>query len=325
MSSDEKMGMFVSYSIPLCIGLICGLLIFNPSDGFIIWFESIDWRSQGVANVGAWVAGISTSIAALATAFAAHSSSKAASAAQLSAKQWQLYASYEKYIDVGVKARIKLRWFEAHLNHMCENRFSVFSKSGQDIFFDSEDNDIEAFLTCLNGDFINKDSTNSKRFNKYKEQFKYQSDAIGKIKDNIIDLVEETFELSKNHTGITEIEQKVLRKEIEEFIGQINMVSHLYNSIFESDDSDRVKKVHIDSCLNCSDSSRHYYRSTLSNTKFLSGYIETLVITSDFSEWKVIKSDYIKEKQDNFRLITKDKGDFDEKVIESLSMTFGRL
>ncbi|MUL08893.1 hypothetical protein [Aliivibrio fischeri] len=109
MTSDEKMGVLLSFSFLLCIGLICGLLIFNPSDSFVTWFASIDWGAQGVANVGAWLAGIATSLAALATASAARSSAKAAEAATQSANQWKLHASYDKYIDTGVKARIKLK------------------------------------------------------------------------------------------------------------------------------------------------------------------------------------------------------------------------
>ncbi|MFA0346819.1 hypothetical protein AB4486_07595 [Vibrio sp. 10N.222.55.C6] len=326
MTSDEKMGVLLSFSFPLCIGLICGLLIFNPSDGFVTWFASIDWGAQGVANVGAWVAGIATSLAALATASAARSSAKAAEAATQSANQWKLHASYDKYIDTGVKARIKLRWIEAHLNHMCENRFQVFFEQGSNFMVDSNSNGVDDFLSCLKPEFSSSDSAEVRRFNQYKEKFKFQSERINEIYPDTFNIVEETYELSKNHVGLSNIEKDVILKAIEEFMSQIKMIAHLYEAIIDSSDvDDRTKKVHIDSSLNCNDSSRHYYRSTISNLKLITGYIDCLVIDSDLEKWNETKLNHIAEEQDIFRLITKDNGGYSENVISSIELKFGRL
>ena len=293
---DKKMGVFISFSFPLCLGLILGLIIFNPSENFIIWFKSIDWNAQSVANVGAWVAGIATSLAALATASAARSSSKAADAATQAANQWKEHASYEKYIDVGVKARIKLRWLDSHLKIMCENKFQVFFESGSNMIVDYRSNTVDSFLKCLNNNFVYEDVDANNRFEKFKNEFKYQSDCINNLYPEIFNLIEETFELSKNHVGISEAEKKVIRKTIEETIGQIRMVGHLYEAVIENEDS-RGKKTHIDSCLNCTDSSRHYYRSTLSNLNLITGYIENLVIDSDMESWATTKKNHILEEQ----------------------------
>ncbi|QPL52371.1 hypothetical protein [Vibrio navarrensis] len=109
MSSDKKISAFLSFSFPLCLGLILGLLIFNPIDGFFVWWLSIDWGQQSIANAGAWIAGISTSVAAIATGFAARSSAQAAKAAQDSANNWRQQISFDKYIDAAVNSRIQLR------------------------------------------------------------------------------------------------------------------------------------------------------------------------------------------------------------------------
>lgn len=326
MNNDKKIASFISFSFPLCLGLVAGLLIFNPSEGFIEWWKSIDWKSQGVANVGAWIAGIATSLAALATASAAHSSAKAADAATQSANQWKLHASYDKYIDTGVKARIKLRWLEAHLKHMCENRFQVFFEQGSSIMVDSNSNDVDAFLMCLKSDFVHTEPAQVTRFNKYKERFKFQSDRINELYPDTFNIIEETYELSKNHVGLTELEKDVIVKAIEEFMGQIKMIAHLYEAIINSTDKDeRAKRVHIDSSLNCNGSSRHYYRSTISNLRLISGYIDFLVIDSNMESWKITKSNHVAEEQDIFRLITKGKGGYSEDVINSIGSKFGRL
>jgi hypothetical protein len=294
------------FSFPFCLGLILGLVIFNLSEGLIIWWESIDWHSQSVANVGAWVAGIATSLAALATASAAKSSSKAADAAMQAANQWKEHASYEKYIDVGVKARIKLRWLDAHLKNMCEKKFQVFFESGSNMIVDHRANNVNSFLKCLNSNFVYEDIDSHNRFEKYKAEFKYQSDCINSLYPEIFNLIEETFELSKNHVGISEIDKNEIRKTIEELIGQIRMVGNLYEAIIENVDKDnRGKKIHIDSCLNCTDSSRHYYRSTRSNLNLITGYIENLVIDSDVVSWHTTKRHHVLEEQDIYRLITK--------------------
>ena len=282
MIDDKKITSFISFILPLCMGLIIGLLLFNPSEGFIVWWDSIDWGSQSVANVGAWVAGIATTLAALATASAATSSAKAADAATQSANQWKLHASYDKYIDAGVKARIKLRWLEAHLKHMCENRFQVFFDKGTNVIGEYPKNNADAFLSCLEPNPNHIDPDAIKRFNKYKKEFKYQSDRINEIYPDAFDITEETYELSKNHVGLTEVEKIVILRVIEKLMGQLMMISRLYQEVIEpSEKSHDAKKVNIDSCLNCDGASRHYYRSTLSNLRLISGYIDNLVIDSD--------------------------------------------
>ncbi|RPA50621.1 hypothetical protein EGC79_11050 [Shewanella vesiculosa] len=322
MNDDKKMGIFISFSFPLCLGLILGLIIFNPSEGFIIWWKTIDWNAQSVANVGAWVAGIATSLAALATASAARSSSKAADAATQAANQWKEHASYEKYIDVGVKARIKLRWLEAHLQCMCEKEFQVFFDNESVIAGDYTPNSVNSFLICLDSNSVYEGLEAYDHFKKYKKVFKYQSDAINNLYPEIFNLIEETFELSKNHIGLSETEKNVIHKTIEKLITQIRIIGGLYENVIEKKHSNNSKKIDIDSCLNCIDSSRHYYFSTLSNLKLISGYIDNLVIDSDVVSWEKTKKNHILEQQDIHRIITKDKGGFNENIITYLNDKF---
>ncbi|HHP0467512.1 TPA: hypothetical protein ACRZZI_005189 [Vibrio harveyi] len=326
MSSDRKIASFISFSLPLCMGLIVGMIIFNPSEDFVMWWKSIDWKEQGVANVGAWVAGIATSLAALATASAARSSARAADAATKSADQWKLHSSYEKYIDTGVKARIKLRWLEAHIKHMCERRFQVFYVKGSSIEIDTQANDVEAFISCLNPNFIYEDIDAANRFAKYIEEFKYQADSITKLYPDTITLIEETYELSKNHVGLSETEKKVILNTIEEFMGQVRMISCLYQEVVESTKTSiRAKKVHVDSCLKCHGASQHYYRSTMSNLRLVSGYIDNLVIDSNFENWTADKLEHIEEEQNIFKLVTDGSGGHHENVIKSIAKKFERL
>ncbi|PQJ63440.1 hypothetical protein BTO10_01065 [Vibrio chagasii] len=324
MSDDKQVASLLSFCLPLCIGLFAGLIIFNPSEGFIVWWESIDWREQGVANVGAWVAGIATSLAALATAAAAHSSARAADAATKSANQWRVQASYNKYIDTGVKARIKLRWLEAHLQHMCNQRFSIFygQSSCSSVKLESPYNDAEAFLSCLKENFIYGNPDENKRFKKYKETFKYQSDCIKKIYPKALDEVEETFELSKNHVGISDKEKVVILEAINEFITQIGNMGAMYNAIIEQDKDERTKKIHINSCLNVIGAKQHYYYSTLSNIHLISGYIDNLVLDSNQDAWAKNQSDHIKEEQRILASITKVDNDFIDKLSQSIARKF---
>ncbi|NOH26416.1 hypothetical protein [Vibrio europaeus] len=326
MSDDKKITTFILFSFPFCLGLIIGLIFFNPSDVFIKWWVSIDWKSQGVANVGAWVAGIATSLAALATASAARSSAKAADAATKSINQWKLHASYDKYIDTGVKARIKLRWLEAHLKNMCEKRFQVFFEQGSGIVVDSSSNDVDSFIFCLAPNFVYTDPKEVNRFNKFKDDLKYQSDAINGLYPTAIDLVEETYELSKNHVGLNKTEKDAILKTIEEFIGQIRVIANLYYGIFESpNNSDRAKKTQIDSCLNCRGATQHYYRSTLSNLQLITGYIDNLVIDLNMESWDTVKSKHVLEEQAIFSLISDAEGDPLDRVLNSIAQKFGRL
>ena len=326
MINDKNMGRFISFSLTLCLGLVLGLIIFNPSEGFIIWFGSIDWNSQSVANVGAWVAGIATSLAALATASAAWSSSKAADAAMKATNQWKEHASYEKYIDVGVKTRIKLRWLNAHLKIMCENKFQVFVENGPEITAGYRSNNVDSFLKCLNNNLTLEDIDAHNRFEKYKGEFKYQASKISNFYPELFYLIEETYELSKNHVGLSDTEKKVILRTIEELIGQIRMIGCLYEEIIESTKiSDRGKKVHIDSCLNCTDSKQHYYRSTISNLNLITGYIENLVIDSNVENWITTKNTHITEEQEIHRLITKVQGGYSDQIITYLSQKFDRI
>lgn len=292
MNNDKKMGVFISLGFPLCLGLVLGLIIFNPSEGFIIWWKSINWGSQSVANAGTWVAGIATVLAALATASAALSASKAAAAATRAANQWKEQASYEKYIDVGVKTRVKLRWLDSHLKNMCENKFQVFFDNGPRTNATYSSNNIDSFVKCLNSDLTIEDINAHNLFTKYKENFKYQANKISDFYPEIFNLIEETYELSKNHVGLSDTEKKVIRRTIEELIGQIRVVGNLYQEIIENEDCNG-KRTNIDSCLNCSDSSRHYYLSTRSNLNLIIGYIENLVIDSDVSTWNITKKNHV--------------------------------
>lgn len=326
MSDDKKITKFISFSFPFCLGLILGLIFFNPYELFIKWWVSIDWKSQGVANVGAWVAGIATSLAALATALAARSSAKAADAATKSVNQWKLHASYEKYIDTGVKARIKLRWLEAHLKNMCEKRFQVFFEQGSGIVVDSNSNDVDSLIYCLDPNFVYTDPKEVTRFNKFKNELKYQSDAINDLYGTAIDLVEETYELSKNHVGLSEAEKDAILKTIEEFIGQVRVIANLYHGVFESsNNSNRVKKIQVDSCLNCRGASQHYYRSTLSNLQLITGYIDNLVIDLNTENWASVKSKHVMEEQAIFSLISEVKGEPLNRVLESIALKFERI
>ncbi|PTP53830.1 hypothetical protein CWO23_26140 [Vibrio splendidus] len=192
MSDDKQLTSFITFSLPFCMGLFIGLIAFNPSEGFIAW-----WGEQEV-EVLALMTGIGTIAAAVATGFAARSSAKAAEAASQSANQWRIHASYDKYIDTGVKARIKLRWLEARLDQMCNNKFSVFFEKGSNVFLDPNSNDVDAFLICLDPNFIDTNPDEYGRFSKYKASFKYQSDRIREISTEAFNEIEETYELSKN-------------------------------------------------------------------------------------------------------------------------------
>ncbi|OOE57212.1 hypothetical protein BZG14_15165 [Salinivibrio sp. IB282] len=83
--------------------------------------------------------------------------------------------------------------------------------------------------------------------------------------------------------------------------------------------------MYINSSLNCKDSSRHYYRSTISNLKLIAGYIDYLVIDSDLEKWNETKLNHIAEEKDIFRLIAKDGGGYSENIISSIELKFGRL
>jgi len=323
---DKKMGVYISFGFPLCLGLILGLIVFNPSDGFVIWFKSIDWSDPSVGNVGAWVAGVATSLAALATGFAAISSSKAADAAKQAANQWKEQASYEKYIDVGVKARVKLRWLDAHLKNMCEKEFQVFFENRTEINVGYCTNNVDSFLKCLSPNFSCEYIDAYSFFKKYKDSFKYQSDCINNLTPEIFNLIEETFELSKNHVGLSESEKKEIRKKIEELIVQIRTVGCLYERIIESEEiGEGYKKYDIDGCLNCIDSTLHYYRAIRSNLNLITGYIENLVIDSNMDNWVITKKNHIIEEQEIHRLITDVKGGYSEQVINYLSHKFDNL
>lgn len=322
MSGDKQVASFLSFSLPLCMGLIVGLIVFNPSEGVIIWWESIDWREQGVANVGAWVAGIATSLAALATAAAARSSARAADAATRSANQWKVQASYNKYIDTGVKARIKLRWLEAHLHHMCNKRFLVFYEPGSTVKIDSQSNDANAFLNCLKPNFTYANRDECKRFNQYKEALKYQSDRIKEIYPKALDEIEETFELSKNHVGISNKEKEVILGAINAFIVEIGNIGAMYDAIIVQDKDDRTKKIHINSCLNVNGTGQHYYYSTLSNIRLISDYIDNLVLDSNRDEWVKSQSKHVKEEQRIFKSIARYDNDIIDTVTKSIATKF---
>ncbi len=215
MSSDKQISIFLSFSFPLCLGLVLGLLIFNPSEGLFLWWFSIDWGAQSIANAGAWVSGIATSIAAVATAFAARASARAAKAAQQSANNWRQQACYDKYIDVAVNARIKLRKYQSHVDGICKPIPHIFPQSSQSIVFERSSNDASALVNCIINGFEKPDSNEANRFNKFSERIKFHAGKIGALQEDVISLVERAFELSKSHVGITEKEVNALRREID--------------------------------------------------------------------------------------------------------------
>lgn len=318
MSHDYKMGVFISVAFPLWLGIVIGLLVFLPPSEFVLWWKNIEWEAQGVANVGAWVAGIGTTFAAIATGFAARSSSKAAIAAEKSTNQWQKRASYEQYIDTGVKARIKLRWLEAHLSHMFDRKF--------DVFMESDKQTKESFYLCLQPDFIHTNIDAYNRFEKYKDEILHQSEKINGLKKDLFDLIEVSFELSKNHIGIHSSEKKEIRRIIEKFIVDIEFISRLYERVFNSNcnSKDRLL-IDIDSCFNCSDSKRHFYLSIKSNLSLISAFFDTLIIDSNVLAWEKAKNENILAEKTIFKSITNGKCSVLEPVLKSMDSKFERL
>lgn len=317
MSDERKIGNVVSFGLTWCMGLFVGLIFFNPSEGFIIWWGSINWSDQDLA----WVSGIGSIIAAIATASAALSSSKAADAATRSANQWKEHASYDKYIDTSVKARIKLRWLEAHLMHMCDKSFIVSYEKEN---LPSTLNDANSFLSCLQPQFVYEDPSKVDRFNNYKKSFKYQSDRINEIYLDSFNLVEETYELSKNHVGITEPEKKAIFITIEELIKQLELISSLYRNIFDEKSNNRSrKKSLIDGNLNCQGASQHHYRLTLSNIRLITGYIDHLIIDSKPENWSATKSQHINEQLEVAKFVSNGSSSLDE-ILESIALKFER-
>lgn len=304
----------LSYGFVLLFGMTLGMLIFSTTDGVYTWITSINWASQSVANLCAWISGVAATFAAFATAHAAKSSAKAADAATKSVNQWQLQSAYDKYFDIGVKARIKLRWLDAYLTAIGNERFNVFQNNNN--VERKKQNDIEGLISCIKKETLAAQELDA--FQKYKEIIRHQTDNINKIKSELYDLIEGTYEISKNHVGISENDKTELFKCIEEFIQQVNLISLLYAEIFESQkENDHSKKIHIDCYLKCIDASQHYYRSTLSNLQLIAGYIDSLIINSNTNDWSDIKSKFNSEEVAIYRLITKNGGfnETSEKII----------
>lgn len=292
---DKRVTNTLSNGFFLLLGFIAGMLLFSPVDGITTWLESIDWSSPIVANIGVWTSGIIAAFAACATAHAAYSSKKAADAATESVSKWQLQSAYGKYLDVGVKARIKIRWLDAYLKNISSERFNAFYIDEENNLLDDRKNDIDALLHCINdqGTALQLAPQYEKRFINYKSLIKEQTEKLTAIKTETYNLIEETYELSKNHVGLSEEEKKELLSCIENLIINTDMISQLYNQIFESPETDNeTKRINIDSYLNCLTSSRHFYHSTIANLNLITSYIDNLVIDSNKESWENARAEY---------------------------------
>ncbi|MCD1209582.1 hypothetical protein B4939_18225 [Vibrio cholerae] len=280
MSSDKKISAFLSFSFPLCLGLILGLLIFNPIDGFFVWWLSIDWGQQSIANAGAWIAGISTSVAAIATGFAARSSAQAAKAAQDSANNWRQQISFDKYIDAAVNSRIQLRKFKKHLDNICQPTPDIFASTPNGTEYKSADNNVTALSSCISNGFSDADSKESERFELYKRIIEYNTKKIGELQSDLANSIELAFELSESHLGLTSKEVSLLRDEIGELRLQIDFMATFHKQIFED-----KEVTYISGFLNCEGANRISYLYICNVIDLLTAYIDYLVINPDQDKW----------------------------------------